>query len=717
MRKGLIAGLMTLLFLVHFVHAVVPQKLELRSRDDFLKGKFKGISVSEDGLLSLSPKEEEITAPQEEFFLSCVIGPQGDIYLGTGHGGKIYKISSSGQVELYFQVPEMDVYCLTLDKKGRLYAGTSPNGKIYRITDKGKGDPFFNPEEKYVWDLLFTDKDVLLAAVGETGGIYEINQEGEGSLILKAEQNHILCLRMDRDGDLIAGSGGKGLIYRLAPGKKTSILFESPYEEIKSIALDDRGNIYAAASGEVTGPERVEITPAKIKEETDMTVIVTPSAAQTEVPALTAEKQPSAIYRVNPAGIAKRVWHSEEELIYSLIWDERENRMIFGTGNKGRIYALSREDKFSLLLQMESEQVYSLVHSDSRVYLLSNNPSGLTVLHPEQREEGEYLSHVHDTETVSSWGRIEWDAELPTGTSIQFQTRSGNSAETNQSWSDWSPPYQKEGGEQILSPKARYIQFKVIFKTQSGKVSPLLSKAFLFYLQSNLEPVITKLELLPPNQIFLKPPEQDDVIWGADVSVSQKPKPEDKRPYFLAKKTERMGFQTVIWEASDENGDSLTYTLYIKREDDREWMALKENWDETIFAFDTVSFPDGVYLIKVEVTDSPSNPLGMELKSERMSSPLIIDNSIPVVKNFQATQDKNTLTVAFSAEDTISSIEEALYIIRPDKWRSVFPLDGICDSKQEGFKFNISLAANSDRFVTIKVKDSQGNSGVYRYSY
>ena len=134
-------GFMILFFLVHFVHAVVPQKWELRSRDDFLEGKFKGISVSEDSILSLSPREEEIKAPPEEFFLSCVISPQGDIYLGTGHGGKIYKISSSGQAELYFQVTEMDIYCLALDKKGRLYAGTSPNGKIYRITDKGKGDP------------------------------------------------------------------------------------------------------------------------------------------------------------------------------------------------------------------------------------------------------------------------------------------------------------------------------------------------------------------------------------------------------------------------------------------------------------------------------------------------------------------------------------------------------------------------------------------------
>jgi hypothetical protein len=610
----------------------------------------------------------------------------------------------------------MDVYCLALDKKGRLYAGTSPNGKIYRITDKGKGDSFFNPEEKYIWDLLFTDKDVLLAAVGETGGVYEISQEGEGQLILEGEQNHILCLRMDGNGDLFAGSGGKGLLYRFTPGKRISILFESPYEEIKSIALDEQGNIYAAASGQVTTPKRAEISPARAKDEMEVTVTVTPSA-QTKIPSLSREKQPGAIFKINPAGVVKRVWHSEEDLIYSVIWDEREKRLIFGTGNKGRIYTLDRENEFSLLLQRDSEQVYSLAPVDSRIYVLSNNTTGLTVLHPQQREDGEYLSRVYDSKTLSSWGKIEWGAELPTGATIQFQTRSGNSAETDQSWSDWSPPYQKEGGEQILSPKARYIQFRINFKSQAGKVSPLLSRASLFYLQANLEPAITELKFLPPSQVLIKPPEQDDVIWGADVDEGQKGKPEEKKPYVLAKKTERKGFQTILWKASDENGDSLLYSLYIRREDDRQWRILKEDWEETIFAFDTVSFPDGIYFLKVEVSDSPSNPLGMELKSEKTSSPLVIDNSLPVVKNFQASKAKRTLTVAFTAQDSLSSIEEVLFIIRPDGWRSVFPLDGICDSQQESFKFDILLAANSDQFVTLKVKDRHGNTGVYRYSF
>jgi len=718
MRKGLIIGFMTLLILAQAALGVAPRKWELRTLEDFLKGKFEGVSVSEDGQLSLSLKEEEKEGPPEEFYLSYILAPEGTAYLGTGHGGKIYRINRTGEIELFFKVPEMDIYCLALDKKGSLYAGTSPNGKIYKITEKDEGSPFFNPSEKYIWNLLFTEGDVLLAAVGETGGLYEINQEGEGRLIFRAAQNHILSLITDRRGNILAGSGGKGLLYRFSPAKKASILFESPYEEIKSIALDDQGSIYVAAGGTVTTPQKAGLNSIKAQAQTDVSLTVTPSETKPEIHPGAREKQPSAVYRVSSEGIAKRIWHSEEDLIYSLIWDEAGKKLVVGTGDNGRIYTLNKEGKSSLLLQKKSEQTYALASYDSKIYVLVNNPAGLTILYPEQRDKGEYMSRVYDTGTVSSWGKIEWRAAVPEGCSLQLQTRSGNSDEPNSSWTDWSPPYQKADGEQILSARGRFIQFKVIFQTQSGKVSPLLQKINLFYLQTNLEPVITVLRLFPPNDVFLKPPEQDDIIWGLDTETLPKSKTENQtKSFVMAKKVQRKGYQTIVWNAADENGDELLFTLYIRKEDEARWRILQENWRGTIFAFETLSYPDGVYFVKIQASDAPSNPTGLELTSEKTSSPLTVDNSLPVVAGFQAVKEKNSLTLTFSAQDSMSSIEKVHYLIHPDTWKVVFPVDGICDSRREDFKLKIALPADSDNLVTIKVMDRQGNTGVFRYNF
>lgn len=718
MKKVLAAVFAFIIFLAGGLEGVTPQKWEVRSKEDFLKGKFEGISVSSDGILSLSPKEEKIEAPSEEFYLSFLITSEKGTFLGTGHEGKIYRIGKEGNAELYFQAPEMDITCLALDKKGNLFAGTSPNGKIYKITGKNESTIFFNPDEKYIWDLLFKEDGNLLAAVGESGGIYEINPQGEGKLALKTEENHILCLKMDKSGDLIASSGGGGLVYRLSKAGKASVLFECPYEEIKSIALDTEGNIYASAGGTAAKAKKEETIPISIVPEVEVTVTPTrPSSEATAVPSLI-QKEPSALYRIDAEGMTKRLWNSSEELIYTLLWNEGEKKIIFGTGSNGRVYTIDKDEKISLLVQKNSEQVYGLFPFDSKIYMLANNPPQLSILNPEQRFSGEYLSSVKDTKTISSWGKIGWEAELPQGVTLQLQTRSGNSAEPNQSWSDWSPPYQRKEGEQILSPRGRYLQFKILFKTQSGRVAPLLHKVSLFYLQTNVAPAITELELLAANEVFLKPLEQEEVIWGIEKNLPEKAKKEEEtRPLVMAKKVERKGFQTVTWKAEDENGDSLHYTISIRKEGESGWRILEERWTDTLFTFDTVSFPDGLYFLKITASDLPSNPQGSELLVEKISEPLTIDNSSPTIKTFLVVKDKNKLEVSFQAEDSFCYIKEAKFLIRPDEWHVIFPEDGICDSKQESFKIKVNLPPNSDNLITVNVKDSHGNIGVYRQNF
>jgi hypothetical protein len=720
MKKITITGLALLILSVAILLGVTPQKWELQRFEDYLAGKFEGISVSHGGFLSLSPKEEKLEGPPEEFYLSLITTAQGAAYLGTGHSGKIYKIDTDDKIELFYQAPEMHVYCLVQDKKGNLYAGTSPNGRIYKISSKGEGKSFFNPKEKYIWDLMFSENGNLLAAVGESGGIYEINPQGEGRLILKSEENHILCLEKTKSGGLLAGSGGKGVVYQISPKGKASILFETSYEEIRDLALDQDQNVYAAAGGKVGEPKKdaAGLVPTKTTAEITVTATAPLTASPKQQVSTPTEEQPGALYRINPEGIAKNLWSSDNQMIYSMLLDEANKKILIGTGNKGRIYEIGEEEKSSLLLQKDSEQVYLLLPQESRIYTLSNNPPSLNRLSPNQRFSGEYLSRVLDAEVLSSWGTITWQSELPVGASLQFQTRSGNSSEPDSTWSDWSPPYQKAEGEKILSPKGRYLQFKILFRAESGKMSPVLKKISLFYIQTNLAPDVKKIELLPPNEVYLKPPEQDEVIWGADVSLAKKAEDKEKaKGYVAPKKVQRKGYQTVTWEAEDPNRDSLFYALFIRREDESKWRVIKEKWVENIFAFDTSAYPDGVYYLKIQASDLPSNPSDIDRTAEKVSRPLIIDNSFPLIEGFQVTKQGNRLSVAFSAADALSYIKQAQFLVRPDDWQKIFPEDGICDSKRENFRFNVNVSSNSDNLIVVKVKDSQGNSSVHRATF
>jgi sugar lactone lactonase YvrE len=719
MRKPPFVGILGLAVLATSLQAVVPQKWELRTREDYMRGKFDGISVSYDGRLALAPKEEKIAAPQEEFYLSVLATPDGTTFLGTGHGGKVYRIGKDGKSEVWFQAPEMDVTCLALDRKGVLYASTSPNGRIYKITGSGKGEEFFNPAEKYIWDLLFLDSGELWAAVGENGGIYRISPLGEGRMFFKAPENHILCLEKTARGDVIAGSGGNGLVYKITPEGRTSVLFETPYEEVRSLAMDREGLIYAAASGTPTRSRQDDSSAAPVRLDAEVSITVSASGGDSRTASAGAPgaKDGGALYRLAGDGVAKRLWSSDDEMIYTLLWREDEKKVLFGTGGKGRIYSIDKEERVALLFQQSSEQVYELAPLDSKVYVLSNNPCYFGLLLTEQRFAGEYTSPVLDARTPASWGRIVWDAAVAAGTSVQLQSRSGNTNEPNATWSDWSPLYVKTE-EQILSPRARFLQVKVLLRTQTGRASPVLDRVTVFYLQSNIAPSVARLEFLRPNEVYLKLPDQDDVILGVERNLPEAPaKKDEMRIGMPARKAERKGFQTVVWDAADENGDTLRYGLAMKKDGESEWRVLEEGWTETIYAFDTLSFPDGTYLLKLTASDAPSNPLGLELKSERTSLPLVIDNSLPTVKTFTAARNGAALDISFQAEDSYSYIEEVKVLVRPGEWRVVFPVDGMADSRSESFKFSVKLPPGAENQVTVRVRDSYGNVGVFRQNF
>jgi len=736
MKKGVPAAAAAILLTAAALVAVAPQRWTFRTADDFLRGKFDGISISAEGVMTLAPREEKLQGPAEDFYLSFLMTPDGGAYLGTGHEGRIYKIAKDGKAELFSQTTEMDVTCLAVDRKGVLYAGTSPNGKIYKITAPGKPEEFFNPNEKYIWSLFAKEDGGFLAAVGESGGIYEIDAQGAGRMIFKAMENHVLCLKLDRNRDIIAGTGGNGLVYRIGLGGKITVIFETPFEEVRTLAFDLDGNLYAAAGGSPTRGRREDLpgAPATARE-TGVTVSVSaagaagagtasqvpPLQSQAKVPPMgvAAAREGGALFRIAPDGLAKRVWSSADEMIYSLFWNETDKRVVFGTGPKGRLYTADPDGNATLVIQSGSEQLFELVPVGVRTYILGNNPCSLAILNPDLRAGGEYTGPVLDARMISAWGRISWAADLPAGTVCRFQTRSGNSAEPGASWSDWSPPYQKGEGEAILSPKARFLQFKAHLQAPTGKPGPALSRAELFYLQTNVPPAVNRIDLLPVNDVLLKLPENADVILGLESRKAEDPAKDDDPIRLMVgqRRVQRKGYQAIQWEAEDPNSDALSFTLSVRLEGEKIWRVLEEGWTETTYAFNTINFPDGIYLFKVTASDAGSNPRPQSLSGEKTSRALIVDNTAPAVRNVQAVRESNGLNVSFTAEDAFLAVKEARYLVRPDEWRVVFPEDGIADSRAESYKFRVPLDARADGLLTIVVKDAAGNTAVIKQNF
>src|ERR1041385_3085004 len=139
---------------------------ELTTYQDFIRGRFDGVSLSRDGQLSLAPKIETLFSSDQPVIWSVAQAQDGTLYVATGHRGRVYKIDRAGKSSLLWTAEQPEVFALAIDSKGVLYAGTSPDGKVYRI-ENGKATEYFALKAKYIWSLAAAADGALYVGTGD----------------------------------------------------------------------------------------------------------------------------------------------------------------------------------------------------------------------------------------------------------------------------------------------------------------------------------------------------------------------------------------------------------------------------------------------------------------------------------------------------------------------------------------------------------------------
>src|SRR5262252_1944898 len=216
-----------------------PVVWDLGSRAELLKGEARGISISDTGVVSLAPEALQVFNTEQAYVWSAAIDSAGNIYLGTGHDGKLFKVGTDGKRALLFKASELDVTALAIAKDGSVFAATSPDGKVYRVTPDGKAEVYFDPGDKYIWSLALLPDGSLAVGTGDSGKLYRVRTAGakpEASLFVSTTQTHVISLAVTPQGDLIAGTDSGGLVLRISNEGKTFALFDTQLREIHALA-------------------------------------------------------------------------------------------------------------------------------------------------------------------------------------------------------------------------------------------------------------------------------------------------------------------------------------------------------------------------------------------------------------------------------------------------------------------------------------------------
>jgi hypothetical protein len=703
------------------VYSGQPVIWETSGRTELLKGDARGVSVSDTGVLTLAPNLTEVFNTEQAFIWSSAADTQGNVYLGTGHDGKIYRMTPDGRSSMYYDAAELDVTALAVGRDGALYAGTSPDGKVYRISSNGQSEVYFDPADKYIWSLAVLADGSLAVGTGDNGKLYRVqaaNANPESSLLISTNQTHVMSLAVTPTGDLIAGTDPGGLVLRVSSDGKAFALFDAPLREIHALAPAADGSIYVLGLSEAAaGRQPTAPTPAPAPAEGGATgtTTVTITAIDESGTPIQAPGQParsrtdiasarSAVFRILPDGATDIVWSSPSITAFAIAPALQSGSVLIGTSDKGRIYSVTNDGRDTLLLQSSEGQISSMMARGDQIYAASSNQGKLFRFGKNLIAEGSYESPVRDAKLTAAWGRIWWRG----GGNVELQTRSGNGERPDATWSEWSASYRDPHGNQISSPRARFIQWRAILKSGAGGPS-WMEDASLAYLPRNVAPEILSISSLPIGvglqQVAQLQVDPNLESSGLDPSLLGAVAQTAPRRLF------QRGARSFQWQTEDRNGDTLEYAIYYRSLNENTFRLLKDKLRDNFYTIDGATLADGRYVVKIIASDAPDNPQGQALTGERLSEPVDIDNTPPAVRAGNNAAGPGSPRAVFEVMDATGKVKRADVSINGSPWTPVFPDDGIADSGNERYTVEIPSLGPGEHTISLRAFDGSGNVG------
>lgn len=733
--------------------------------EEFEKGTPQGVALTSDGRLRAGPGLTEVAATPSTYVWSVTVDKGGTAFVGTGSPAAVLRMGARAGEKAFtlFETRDLAVQVVRAGPDGALYAATAPSGRVYRLKgdasakqddlsatvvfdmgklDDGKaalvkageagktGDGKTDAGSHYIWDLTFDAVGRLYIATGGPGAVYRVDvgkPDEKPEVFFKTDEQHIRCLAWDGKGNLIAGTDGSGLVYRISPQGKGYVLFEAPRREIAAVAVSEDGTIYAASMGDKSHNPLPPL-PVQGSGSGSITIIAPPSlqAANTS----TTLPEGTEIYALASGAeglmqAPRKIWAGKDEIVYALA--ARADGLLAVTGNQGRVFRIAADGSFADLAHLDAQQGLSLaVVRDGEgmggVLIGTGNTGKLVLLGAAEKHE--YASDVLDAGSLARFGRVEVE---PGSAGYEIWTRSGNVEQpvrgrNDWGWSDWQPL--KDSA--VASPAGRYLQWKAVLHTDGQ-----LGGVGVNYLPVNAAPVVDEVVVAPGARWSAQPAAAGQAatvnIQFASQSLGGVNFDAGTNGPLAAVKDR--GAITVRWAAHDDNGDDLTYALYLKGDGESVWRLLKDKITEKAYSFDAALIPDGGYQVKVVASDAPSHTPGQALTGTKESERFEVDTTPPVVSGLKATAEpgdckgspcqqplKVSLDVSFDAEDSFSAIAHAEYSLDAGAWQYVEPVGGLSDARREHYELHVLLnglaGKTSEHLITVRVYDRHENVGV-----
>jgi hypothetical protein len=688
---------------------------------------------------------------------SILVDSKGRLLLGTGgEKGQIFRINNPGEkepkVEEIFSASEVQyIWSIQQTPDGNLYVATGPNGQVFEVKPDGSKSVLLDCDENNILSLISDGKDVLYAGTDPNGLVYRVNRKTKEAFVLfDAPESEVSALALDAAGNLYAGTaeasekpgpvpgtpgaeeganeksgrpegtGGVPIPSQPPANPKPPVVPDpNPGEPNpipkKAAMLNSTGSpIYYSVNcwskvlhldddPGADDPNPPTPTPAPGKH--PKPAKPAPANANTPQNPVPVAPEPidfgkpkaegNAIYRIDPEGFVREIFR-QPVMVMTII--ERNGLLLVGTGSEGLIYQLDpAAEETVVLAKVDPKQVLSMIATkDGRILLGMANVGGIASMSSGFAEEGAFTSPVLDAAQISRFGKIHLQGSLPKNTSLTLATRSGNLQDPDKpGWSKWTEETPAVAFAQIKSPSARFLQYRLSLSSTGGKESPVVDEVDVAYQMPNLAPVVKSIKI------------------GSNVAQAAAANMEGLNPAALAvpaAKLVRNSVENITWDAEDTNGDALQYSLYFRTGSKAPWILLKDKLAENHFDWETRGVADGRYAIKVTASDELANVPGQGRTASRVSDPIVVDNTPPVIGDIKTEIKGGSARITASIADRMSTVASFEYNVDSSgDWQAVLPSDNIFDGPEEKVDFTLSKLTPGAHQITLRAGDAKGN--------
>jgi sugar lactone lactonase YvrE len=716
---------------------------------EFEKGAAKGVALRSDGSLMPAPKFAPFSDPNMAYLWALRLDSKGRLYAAGGSDAKVLRFDDPGKPTTVFESSELAAQAIVFDPHDNLYVGTSPDGKVYKVTPDGHKSVFFDPKTKYIWALAVDSQGELFVATGDDGKVFAVAPDGKADVFYQSDERHARSLAFDAKGNLLVGTDPNGLIVRvdiLRKNRQASpeagaafVIYETNKKEVTSLLAAADGNLYAATVGEKSRPAGNPALPLVqsfapptsqpiVTAQGTLTIQASPSVqSAVTYPYFPSTTGGAEVVKISPDGSPETLWSSREDLVFAM-GQSSAGKLLLGTGDKGTVIELEGSNVFSNVAKTASAQVTSLVPGPGgKIFVATANPGKIFALGPGYESEGSFESDTFDARIFSHWGRLTWWGENgATSGKVAFYVRSGNTSGPEKNWSPWAGPYKIAGSESVNCPPARFAQWKAVFLDSDGGATPRVSAVSLAYQPKNVAPVVDDVAIQDPGvrvQGFAGVPGAPGIPTPVQLRMPSRgaanfPSPTvgpdvSARPIRAdvpLQGFEDKGFASVLWSAHDDNDDDLVYSISYRGEGETNWRLLKDKLTLRFYSWDTTTMPDGAYYLKIVASDSPSNPAGEALSSERESDRFEVANTPPRIEDLRAQQASPTVHVTFEGISSSAAIARAQYSLDGADWQVVFPIGLLSDAPKETYEFQLQGLAAGEHTIAVQISDRWGNT-------